>query len=86
MVKSAALPKVTFSVFNVRDLHSLLKGPTWPVLQSGWAILENEDGSKIKVADATSLSKLGVNWVQGKNTIYKFIFPIDPNAALPTQQ
>jgi hypothetical protein len=81
--KSAALPKVTFQVFNVKDLHGLLKGPTYPVLQSGWAIFDSGNG-KIKVGDATALAKLGVVAVPSKTSVFKFIFAIDPNAALPS--
>jgi hypothetical protein len=84
MVKSAALPKVSYQVFNVRDLRNLLKGPTWPILAPGWVALENSEGKWIKVADATSLPKVGVDWAQGKTTNFKFIFPMDPNAALPS--
>jgi len=86
LVKSAALPKVSFQVFNLHDLRNLLKGPQWPILQTGWAVFENADGSKIKVADTTSLPKIGVNWAQGKTQSFKFIFPIDGNAALPSSQ
>jgi len=86
MVKSAALPKVSYQVFNVNDLHNLLKGPQWPILQNGWAIFENASGNKIKVASNTSLLKLGVTHLPNKSQVFKFIFPIDPHAALPTQQ
>jgi len=85
LVKSAALPKVSYQVFNVRDLRNLLKGPQWPILQTGWGVFENPDGSKIKVADATSLPKIGVNHTPGKTLTYRFIFIIDPNAALPKE-
>jgi hypothetical protein len=86
MVKSAALPKVSYQVFNVNDLHNLLKGAQWPVLQTGWAIFENASGNKIKVASNTSLLKLGVTHLPNKSQVFKFIFPIDPNYALPTPQ
>jgi len=86
LVKSAALPKVSYQVFNVNDLHNLLKGPQWPILVGGWAIFENASGNKIKVASSTSLLKLGVTHAPNKSLIYKFIFPIDPNAALPAPQ
>jgi len=86
LVKSAALPKVSYQVFNLNDLHNLLKGPQWPILQNGWAIFENAAGNKIKVASSTSLLKLGVTHVPNKSLVYKFIFPIDPHAALPNPQ
>jgi len=80
--KSAALPKVTFSVFNLRDLHALLKGPQYPILQAPWAAFDNGNG-KIKVSDLTSLSKLGVVATPNKTNTYNFTFIIDPHAALP---
>jgi len=86
LVKSAALPKVSYQVFNVKDLHNLLKGPQYPILQNDWAIFENASGNKIKVAAGTPLMKLGVTHAPGKSQIFKFIFAIDPNAALPTPQ
>jgi len=85
LVKSVALPKVSYQVFNVKDLHNLLKGPQWPILQGDWAIFENASGSKIKVSPSTPLMKLGVTHAPGKSQIFKFIFSIDPHAALPSQ-
>jgi hypothetical protein len=86
LVKSAALPKVSYQVFNLGELRNLLKGPQWPILQTGWGVFETSEGKKIKVADSTQLPKIGVNWAQGKTVNFKFIFTIDPNAALPTGQ
>jgi len=86
LVKSAALPKMSYQVFNLQDLRNLLKGPQWPILQTGWGVFEAGDGKKIKVSDTTQLPKIGVNWAQGKTQTFRFIFPIDPNAALPTGQ
>jgi len=80
--KSAALPKVTFSVFSVKDVIGLLKGPQYPILEK-WAIFDTGSG-KIKVSEATALSKLGVTFVTGKTNNFKFIFIIDKNAPLPT--
>jgi len=86
LVKSAALPKMSYQVFNLHDLRNLLKGPQWPILQTGWGVFEAGDGKKIKVSDTTNLAKIGVNWAQGKTQTFHFIFPIDPNATLPTPQ
>jgi len=83
--KSAALPKVTFSVFNLKDLHGLLKGPQYPTLVPGWAAFDTGSG-KIKVSDLTGLGKVGVVATPGKTNVYNFTFTIDPNAALPTVQ
>jgi len=81
IVKSAALPKMTFSVFNVNDVHQLLKGPQYPILVPSWAAFDGPNG-KIKVAKETSLTKLGITYGP-QSTTYRFIFVIDPNAALP---
>lgn len=47
-----------------------------------FSIFETASG-KIKVADLQSLGKLGVVAESGKSHEYKFVFAIDPHAALP---
>jgi len=80
--KSAALPKMTFGSFNVRDLHGLLKGAQYPILQSSWVAFDTPNG-KIKVSETTPLSKLNITYALGKTSTYNLTFLIDPNAALP---
>jgi len=84
--KTAALPKVTFSVFKLGELANLLKGGAWPVLQRGWAVFERP-GSKerVKVPDGTTLEKLGITVPHQGSNNYNFTFAVDPSAPLPSQ-
>jgi len=83
--KTAALPKVTFSVFKVSEFVALLKGALWPVLQKGMTIYENSAGQKQKVPESVTLDKLGITFSYNATNEYKFIFAIDPSQPLPSQ-
>jgi len=83
--KTAALPKVTFSVFKLGELIKILKGGNWPVFQDGLVVFERPTSKdKVKVSESLPLEKLGIVCpAQGSNT-YTFHFAIDPAAPLPS--
>jgi len=82
--KSAALPKVTFSVFLVRDLLNILKSGMWPTFQPGWCIVERAGGEKVKVGESVPLEKIGLLCPPSGTNNYKLILAIDPHHTLPT--
>jgi len=83
--KTAALPKVTFSVFKLSELMHLMKGSHWPILQHGWGVFERPaTKDKVKVPDSTTLEKMGITVPYSGSNSYNFTFAIDPNAPLPT--
>lgn len=83
--KTAALPKVTFSVFKLSELLHLLKGGNWPVYLHGWAVFDRA-GTKIKVPDNITLEKLGVVCPAQGSSSYNFTLQIDEKQPLPTGQ
>jgi hypothetical protein len=58
--KSAALPKMTFSVFKLNDLLNVIKGGMWPAFEPGWAVLKRGASERVKVNGSVSLEKAGI--------------------------
>jgi len=83
--KSAALPKMTFSVFKINDMLGIMKGGLWPVFEPGWAVLKRgPNKERVKVNGSVSMEKAGLFCPPNGTAHYEFELKIDPNHTLPT--
>jgi len=83
--KSAALPKMTFTVFKLNDMLNILKGGLWPVFEPGWAVLKRgPNKERVKVNGSVSMEKAGIFCPPQGSSQYEFELKIDANHTLPT--